>query len=48
MKYYLAIKKEAVERNGPQNYHAKKKKPDLKKYTLYACIRNNRKDKYVL
>ena len=48
MKYYLAIKKEAVERNGPQNYHAKKKKPDLKKYTLYACIRKNRKDKYVL
>ena len=45
MKYYLGIKKEAVERNEPQNYHAKKKKPDLKKYTLYACIRKNTLEK---
>ena len=38
MKYYLGMKKEGVERNGSQKYHAKQKKPDLKTYTLYACI----------
>ena len=38
-------KKERVDRNGFQKNHGKQKKPDLKKYTLYACIQKNTLEK---